>query len=108
MPLDVPVDTTFDPLLAMIYSRTCIDKEKYKLVLNHRYPLKIENRFQPCPIRDDNNVFQLLKLVNTIEMEENEFYLELMRVKPQVNQSMGTYTNLLLGINDNVEEWVWA
>ena len=27
-----------------------------------------------------------------------------MRVKPQVNQSAGTYTNLLLGGNFNVEE----
>ena len=27
-----------------------------------------------------------------------------MRVKPQVNQSVGTYTNLLLGENFNVEE----
>ena len=41
VPLDIPVDTTFYKLLAMIYSRTGIDKEKYKLVLNHRYPLKI-------------------------------------------------------------------
>ena len=27
-----------------------------------------------------------------------------MLVKPQVNQSLGTYTNLLLGGNDNIEE----
>ena len=28
-----------------------------------------------------------------------------MRVKPQLNQSAGTYTNLLLGGNFNVEEF---
>ena len=27
-----------------------------------------------------------------------------MLVKPQVNQSLGTYTNLLLGGNDKIEE----
>ena len=54
---DVPIDSTFDQLLAMIYSRTEIDKEKYKLVINCMYPLKKEYRFQPCPIWDDNSVY---------------------------------------------------
>ena len=31
-------------------------------------------------------------------------YLELVQVKPQVNQLVGTYTNLLLGGNVNVKE----
>ena len=46
----------------------------------------------------------MLKLVNTFRINEIELYLELVQVKPQVNQSLGTYTNLLLGENDNVEE----
>ena len=33
VPLDVPIDCTYDQLLAMIYSKKCIDKEKFKLVL---------------------------------------------------------------------------
>ena len=41
VPLDVTVDSTFDQLLSMIYSKTCIDKEKFKLVLNFRCPLKM-------------------------------------------------------------------
>ena len=46
----------------------------------------------------------MLKLVNKFGIDEIELYLEQMRVKPQVNPSLGTYTNLLLGRNDNVEE----
>ena len=45
VPLDVPVDATFYQLLSMMYSGTNIDKEKFKLVLNCRYPLKMGNRF---------------------------------------------------------------
>ena len=50
VPLDVPIDCTYDQLLVMIYSRTCIDKESFKLVLTCKYPLKSGNKFQPCPI----------------------------------------------------------
>ena len=39
----------------------------------------------------------MLKLVDTIGIEEIELYVQLVRVKPQVNQSVDTYTNLLLG-----------
>ena len=51
-------------------------------------------------------MYRTLKLLNTIGMEENELYLELVRVKPQVNQSVGIYTDLLLRGNDNVEEMI--
>ena len=104
VPLDVLIDCRIDQLLAMIYSRMGICKEKFKLVLTCKYPLKSGNRFQPCTIWDDNSVYRMLKLVNTARMEEIELHLELVRVKPQMNQSLGTYTNLLLGGNDNVEE----
>ena len=50
VPLDVLNNYTFDHLLAIIYSRIGIDKERLKLVLSCKYPLKIENRFQPCLI----------------------------------------------------------
>ena len=50
MPLDVPVDCTFEQLGDMIYSRTTINKQRFKLVLNCKYPLKSGNRFQPFPI----------------------------------------------------------
>ena len=57
VPLDVSIDCTYDQLLAMIYLRTCIDKERFKLVLTCKYPLKSGNRFQHCPIWDDNSVY---------------------------------------------------
>ena len=50
VPLDVPVDCTFEQFSDMIYSRIDINKQRFKLVLNCKYPLKSGNRFQPCPI----------------------------------------------------------
>ena len=47
VPLDVPVECTFEQLIDMIYSMTTIDKQRFKLVLNCKYPLKSGNRFQP-------------------------------------------------------------
>ena len=75
VPLDVPIDCIFYQLLAMIYSRTSIDKERFKLVLTCKYPLKSENRFQPGKIWDDNSVYRMLKLVDIAGMEENELYV---------------------------------
>ena len=74
----------------------------FKLVLNCKYPLKSGNMFQSCPIWDDNSVYRMLKLVNTTDMEEIKLYVEVIRVKPQVNQSVGAYTDLFVGGNDNV------
>ena len=48
--LDVPVSSTYEHLLSMIYLRIDIDKKQFQLVLNCRYPLKRENRFQYCLI----------------------------------------------------------
>ena len=48
-PLDIPVECTFEQLIDMIYSKTSIDKQRFKLVLNCRYPLRSEigsNLFQ--------------------------------------------------------------
>ena len=89
------IDCTYDQLLAMIYSRTSINKERFKLVITCKYPLKSGNMFQRCLIWDDNSLYEMLKLVNTTEMEEIELYLQLVCVKSQVNQSIGTYTDLL-------------
>ena len=47
---DILIDCTYDQLLAMIYSRTYIDKEMFKLVMTCKYPLKSGNMFQYCPI----------------------------------------------------------
>ena len=82
VPLDVPVECTFEHFNDMIYSRTTIDKQRFKLVLNCTYPLKSGNRFQPFPIWDDNSVYLMLNMVNTTSIEEIELYIEVVRVKP--------------------------
>ena len=76
MPLDVPVECTFEQLIDMIYSRTTIDKQRFKLVLNCKYPLKSGNRFQPFPICDDSSVYRMLNMFNTTSFEEIELYIE--------------------------------
>ena len=85
VPLDVQIYCTFDRLLAMIYSRTGIDKERFKLVFTCKYQLKSGNKFQHCPTWDENNVYKILKFVDTTGIEEIELYVQLVHVKPQVN-----------------------
>ena len=104
MPLDVPIECTFEQLIDMIYSRTTIDKQRFKLVLNCKYPLKSGNRFQHFPIWDDSSVYRMLNMVNTTSFEEIELYIEVVRVKPQVNQSVGGHIDLLVRENYNVVE----
>ena len=41
-------------------------------------------------------MYRMLKLVNIVGMKEIELYVQLVHVKPQVNKSASTYTNLLL------------
>ena len=89
----------------MIYSRTTIDKHRFKLILNCKYPLKSGNRFQPFPIWDDSSVCRMLNLVNTITIEEIELYIEVVRFKAQVNQSVGGHVDLLVRDNYNVVEF---
>ena len=105
MPLDVLVDCTFEQLGDMIYSKTIIDKQMLKLVLNCKYPLKSGNMFQLFSILDDSSVYRMLNMVNITGMEEIELYIEVVRVKPQVNQSMGGYTDLFVLENYNVVEF---
>ncbi|RVW78764.1 hypothetical protein CK203_050964 [Vitis vinifera] len=48
----------------------------------------------------------MLKLVNTFGMDEIELYIKQVPVRPQVRrQLLGNFTHLLLGENDNVEEF---
>ena len=48
--LDVSVECLFEQLIDMIYSKITIDKRRFKLVLNCKYPLRNGNRFQLFPI----------------------------------------------------------
>ena len=47
----------------------------------------------------------MLNMVNTTGMEEIELYIEVVRVKPQVNQYVGGYTDLFVPENYNVAEF---
>ena len=105
MPFDVSVECMFEHLIDMIYSRTTIDKQIFKLVLNCKYPLKSGNRFQPFPISDDSSVYRMLNMVNTTTIEEIELYIEVVLVKPQGNQSVGGHIDLLVCDNYNVVEF---
>ena len=44
----------------------------------------------------------MLNMVNTTSIEEIELYIEVVRVKPQVNQSVGGNIDLLVRDNYNV------
>ena len=48
--LDVSIDCMLEQLDDMMHSRTTIDKQRSKLVLNCKYPLNSGNRFQLFPI----------------------------------------------------------
>ena len=76
----------------------------FKLFLNCKYPLKSGNRFK-LVLKFNNIVYRMLNLINTTRMEEIELYIEVVRVKPQVNQFLGAYTDLLVQENDNVAEF---
>ena len=84
-PLDIPVECTFQQLIDMIYSKTTIDKRRFKLILICKYPLRSGNRFQPFPVRDDSSVRQMLNLVNTTTIEEIKLYIKVVRVKAQMH-----------------------
>ena len=47
----------------------------------------------------------MLNMVSTIGMEEIELYIEVIRVKTQVNQYVSGYTDLLVRKNDKVVEF---
>ena len=47
----------------------------------------------------------MLNMVNITSIEEIELYIEVVRVKPQVNQSMGCHIDLLVRDNYNVAEF---
>ena len=48
----------------------------------------------------------MLKLVNTFGMDEIELYIEQVPIQPRVRgELLGNFTQLLLGQNDNVEEF---
>ena len=101
-PLKIPIECTFQELIDMIYTKTTIDKRRFKLVLICKYPLRNGNRFQPFPVRDDSSVREMLDLVNTTTIEEIELYIKVVRVKAQSNQSVGGHDDFFVRDQYNV------
>ena len=104
-PLKIPIECTFQELIDMIYSKTNINKRRFKLVLICKYPLRNGNRFQPFPVRDDSSVREMLDLVNTTTIEEIELYIKVVRVKAQLNQSVGGHEDLFVRDHYNVAQF---
>ena len=50
-------------------------------------------------------MYRMLNMVNTTSIEEIELYIEVVRVKPQVNQSVGGHIYLLVRDNYNAAEF---
>ena len=75
-PIDVPLGTTYEQLLEMIYSVTDINKEHFRLILSCKYPMKKGNKFQPCPVKNDSGVARMLEMHNRFGMEEVELFVE--------------------------------
>ena len=50
-------------------------------------------------------MYQMLNMVNLTSIDETELYIEVVRVKPQVNQSLGGHIDLLFRDNYNVAEF---
>ena len=80
VPLEIPVDCTFEQLGDIIFSSTPIDKRKFNLVLKCKYLLKSGNRFQPLTIWNDSSVHLMLNMVNTTAIEEIELFVEVVRI----------------------------
>ena len=104
-PLDVPVECTFKQLADLIYTRTTTVKQRFKLVLNCKYPLKSGNKFQPFSIWNDSSVCRMLNLVNTTTIEDIELYVEVVRVKALANQYVDGHVDLMVRDNYDVQEF---
>ena len=84
----------------MIYSVIDINREHFQLILSCKYPMKIRNKFQPCPIKNDTSVAQMLEIHNRFGMDEVELFVEQVPIDLQMNSPIGNCIPLLLGEND--------
>ena len=89
VPLEIPVDCTFEQLCDIIFASIPIDKRKFNLVLKCKYPLKCGNRFQHFTIWNDRSVHLMLNMVNTTVIEEIELFVEVVRIHRQEDRSIG-------------------
>ena len=89
----------------MIYLKTTLDKRRFKLVLICKYSLRSGKKFHPYPVRDDSSVCKMLNMVITTTIEEIELYIKVVRVKAQLNQSMGGHADFFIRDNNNVAQY---
>ena len=75
-PIDVPLGTTYEQLLEMIYSVTNINKEHFRLILSCKYSMKKGNKFQPWPGMNDSGLARMLEMHNKFGMDEVELFVE--------------------------------
>ncbi|KAL6328790.1 hypothetical protein AAG906_003807 [Vitis piasezkii] len=87
-PIDVPLGTTYEQLLEMIYSVTDINKEHFRLILSCKYPMKKGNKFQPCPVKNDSGVARMLEMHNRFGMDEVELFVEQVPIDLQMNSPL--------------------
>ncbi|RVW90032.1 hypothetical protein CK203_035857 [Vitis vinifera] len=99
-PIDVPLGTTYEQLLEMIYSVTDINKEHFRLILSYKYSMKKGNKFQPYPVKNDSGVARMLEMHNRFGMDEVELFVEQVPIDLQMNSPIGNCMPLLLGEND--------
>ena len=95
-PTDVPLKTTYEQLLEIIYLVTDINREHFQLILSCKYPMKRGNKFQPCLVKNDSSVARMLEMHNRFEMDEVELFVEQVSIDLQMNSPLGSMP-LLLG-----------
>ncbi|RVW96052.1 hypothetical protein CK203_027623 [Vitis vinifera] len=88
-PIDVPLGTTYEQLLEMIYSIIDINKEHFRLILSCKYPMKKGNKFQPCPVKNDSGVARMLEMHNRFGMDEVELFVEQHRLEEDEEDEEG-------------------
>ncbi|RVW72315.1 hypothetical protein CK203_055466 [Vitis vinifera] len=103
-PIDVPLGTTYEQLLEMIYLVTDINREHFQLILSCKYPMKRGNKFQPYPIKNDSGIAQMLEMHNRFGMNKVELFVEQVPIDLQMNSPIGNCIPLLLGENDGVKD----
>ena len=100
-PINAPLGITYKDLLEMIYSIVNIGKEHFQLILSCKYPMKRGNKFQPCPVKNDNDVAWMLEMYNRFEMDEVELFVEQISLHLHVNSPIDNLSPLLPGGNDD-------
>ena len=80
----------------MIYLIANIGREHFQLILSCKHPMKRGNKFQPCPVKNDNDVARMLEMYNRFEMDKVELSVEQISLHLHVNSPIDNLSPLLL------------